>query len=353
MFNRKTLFVIGAGAGFDIGMPVGRTLADDIARRVGVSVRHDRLWDTATADKELALCFFERGDRNSREYARAFKLIHDGVLLANSIDDFLNVHDGDPQVVSVGKTAIVRSILNAERHSSLYVEVSLHDTKLDVARIRDTWLVKFIQTLVPGRKVHEVEDALQNVSFINFNYDRCLEYFLRHALTLAYGVTTKQAASIVASADIIHPYGSVGTLESVPFGQPEFATLDYRDLSVAIKTYTERIEERSILERMQTAIKEAECVVFLGFAYHKQNMALLKPPKPQNTRDVYGTAFGMSASDVSQVVSELDSFFSEPILVATEAAGGIQAGFVHKNIRIENQLTCAQLFDYYAKSLAG
>ena len=54
MFNRKTLFIIGAGAGFDIGMPVGRQLAEDIARRtrsltkVTIPERCKPIWDIKT-----------------------------------------------------------------------------------------------------------------------------------------------------------------------------------------------------------------------------------------------------------------------------------------------------------------
>lgn len=354
MFNRKTLFVLGAGAGFDIDMPVGRTLAEEIARRTAVQFEHGRLGQR-TADGDLALNFFECGDPKSNEYAQAFELIHNGVLLANSIDDFLDIHEGSQEVVTVGKSAIVRSILYAELHCKLYVNPSNMYNKLDVSRIRDSWLVKFMQILGPGKKVHQVESALDDVSFITFNYDRCLEYFLRYALQLVYGIDRKQAADIVEKASIIHPYGSVGSLEKVPFGAYEHSRRDCRELSKAIKTYTERVEEQAVLERMQDAIGKAQCIVFLGFAYHKQNMALLKPSRSRNTKQVYGTAYGMSDSDVDEVIDEFGVFFPDHENVGLEGPGSMElpALDVHNNIRLENKLTCSQLFDYYAKSLAG
>jgi hypothetical protein len=355
MFNRKTLFIIGAGAGFDIEVPVGRALAEDIARRTLVKLDHGQL-GKATVDEDLALSFFERGDPKANEYAKAFQLIRNGVLLANSIDDFLNIHEGSSEVVTVGKAAIVRSILHAERRCKLYVDPSNIYNKLDVAKIRDSWFVKFMQVLGPGRKVHEVESVLDDVSFINFNYDRCLEYFLRQALALMYGIEPKQASAIVVKANIIHPYGSVGPLERMPFGGTEHSRMDYRDLSKAIKTYTERIEEQEVLQNIKSAIRDAQCIVFLGFAYHKQNMALLKPARSRKIKQVYGTAYGMSDSDVSEVVAELGSFFPGREDVPEEAGilGGLSAiPDMHFNIRIENKLTCTQLFDHYAKSLAG
>src|SRR5471032_2952865 len=90
MFNRKTLFIIGTGAGFDIEVPVGRALAEDIARRTLIKISSGRL-SKATADEDLALNFFERSDPKANEYIKAFQLIRNGVLLENSIDDFLNI----------------------------------------------------------------------------------------------------------------------------------------------------------------------------------------------------------------------------------------------------------------------
>lgn len=355
MFNRKTLFVIGAGAGHDIGVPAGRQLAEDIALRTQVVLDHGQL-GRSTHDEDLALSFFERGDPKGNEYYSAFRLIHDGVLLANSIDDFLNIHEASPEVVTVGKAAIVRTILNAERACKLYVDPTNIYNKLNVRLVRDSWFVKFMQVLGPGKKLREVEDVLNDVSFITFNYDRCLEYFLRHALQLLYGIQANRASDIVAKASIIHPYGSVGDLDKVQFGGITHARMDFRELSKGIKTYTEQIEEQGVLQNMRTAMREAQCIVFLGFAYHKQNMALLKPPRSRKTKQVYGTAYGMSDSDVAEVVDELGSSFpDEDDNYGAESEGRISFPKIalHSNIRIENKLTCAQLFDHYAKSLAG
>ena len=256
----------------------------------------------------------------------------------------------------MGKAAIVRTILHAERHSKLYVDPSNIYNKLNVVNIRETWFVKFMQVLGPGRKAPHVESVLDDVSFINFNYDRCLEHFLRNALQLLYSVPQQKAAEIVSKANIIHPYGFVGTLEKVPYGGNIHGRMDFRELSNSIKTYTERIEEPEVLQNMQAAIREADCVVFLGFAYHKQNMALLKPPRSQKTKQIYGTAFQMSDKDVEEVVDELGTFFpdhenNQSIAMVGEISMPIVD--MHDNIRIENKLTCAQLFDHYAKSLAG
>jgi hypothetical protein len=82
--------------------------------------------------------------------------------------------------------------------------------------------------------------------------------------------------------------------------------------------------------------------VFLGFAYHDQNLALLKPATQlQRNKKTFGTAYRMSDADVDVVRNQLVTWF--------EGSGTI----VGKGITIENKLTCAQLFDDYAKSLTA
>lgn len=361
MFNRKTLFIVGAGAGHDIGLPVGRKLAEQIASRTAIAVDHGRL-TKATADVDLALSFFERGDQKANEYFNAFRLIRNGVLLASSIDDFLNIHDDAPEVVLVGKAAIVRSILYAERHSKLYVDPSNIYNKMDIEIIRDSWFVKFMHVLAPGRKVADVCHVLDDVSFINFNYDRCLEYFLCHSLQLMYGIDAKKASEIVSQAPIFHPYGWVGSLDVVPFGGSDHSRHDYRELAGGIKTYTEQIQEESTVFSIREAIRSAECIVFLGFAYHRQNMNLLfdRHHLPKKTKPVFGTAYGMSDADSGVVADELGNLF--PFVDPDEKEHEVDGIFQTiprsmlpdtDHIHIENKLGCSELFEYYAKSLAG
>jgi hypothetical protein len=364
MFHRKTLFIIGAGAGADINLPVGSKLAVDIHHRTKVTVSQFGTLESGTFDRELALSFFEGGKGKGRDYYGAFRLIHRGILLANSIDDYLNIHEGTPDVIEVGKAAIIRSILNAERHSHIFVNPSNMNNTLDLMKVHNSWMVKFMRVLGPGRKVSEVDKVLDDVAFINFNYDRCLEHFLIHALHLQYGISKPRAAEIVGRATIIHPYGSAGPLERLPFGGIEHERLDYLDLSKRIKTYTEQIEEESTLSSIEASIRNADCLVFLGFAYHTQNMKLLfgKHAVSRKTKPVFGTALGMSKADTSEVTSRLMDLFPEcdPEDEPDDDTGlfGLRVPRpiklkTNEHINIENELDCAQLFDCYAKSLAG
>jgi hypothetical protein len=89
-------------------------------------------------------------------------------------------------------------------------------------------------------------------------------------------------------------------------------------------------------------IYRAECIVFLGFAYHDPNMLLLKPGEQIDVKPIFGTAYGMSEADVGVVSNELRAWLKE-----------MNASVFQSRVRIENKLKCADLFDYYAKSLTA
>jgi hypothetical protein len=60
-----------------------------------------------------------------------------------------------------------------------------------------------------------------------------------------------------------------------------------------------------MFKRRTLFVVGAERLVFLGFAYGEQNMALLKPPKPMKRIRVYGTALGLSKSDREVVATKI------------------------------------------------
>lgn len=332
MFNRRTLFILGAGASAEVGLPTGPGLALDIRNRLDVTFdSFGRL--KAARDDELAINIFQSNRPAVREYASAFRTIREGILLSSSIDDFLNIHSGNGHLVEAGKAAIVSAILQAEAASDLYVDRSNDNNKLDYVKIAESWFLKFMRVLGPGIVARDAEFALDAISFIVFNYDRCLEHFLSYALRDLYGVSKPDALKMVEGTTIIHPYGSIGTLEKVPFGGGQNRRFDYLALGNEIRTYAEQFDAGAVNTRIQKAIAEAECIVFLGFAYHDQNMTLLKPEAHLDGRHVFGTAFGMSEADKHVVIGQLSQFFAT-------FPGARPTDY----IRIESTLRCSGLF---------
>jgi hypothetical protein len=340
MFKRRTLFIVGAGASAEVEMPVGSQLAKTIGAKC--DIRFERgFHPTGIGDHALFGQF--RGARsNISGVQTAAWLIRDGIQLSSSIDDFLDLHRDNSEVILFGKSTIVKSILEAEQNSLLYFDRA-RETTIDFDKIAETWFVKFMKILARGQTLGNVAQILDNVSFIIFNYDRCLEYFLLHALQRLYGLDQSRAEEICNGLRVIHPYGVVGKLPSsghpgVPFGA---SSANCVALAPGIRTYTEQIADANEISFIHEEVGLAESIVFVGFAYHDQNMLLLTPKQPLEHKPVYGTAYGMSDDDTAVVKRQLASMFIQPMFVDTNS------------IAIKNDLTGAQLFDYFAKSLAG
>lgn len=107
-----------------------------------------------------------------------------------------------------------------------------------------------------------------------------------------------------------------------------------------IKTFTEGTDEsHSDIVTIRSTIANAEKIVYLGFSFHRQNLLLLHGKESdnevqRNTR-VYGTAFEVSESDTEQIQTEITNL------------ARIQRSYIH----LRPDLTCAELFQKYSRSL--
>jgi hypothetical protein len=342
MFAQRTLFVLGAGSSFEAGLPLGTALAKIIREKM--DIRFERFTQpVGTGDHDL----FAHVAYTHRQKADAFQQaawrIGQGLGLAQSIDDFLDQHRSDGYVNHYGKVAIARAILEAERGSKLYFkDQNIHtgEDEFDPDKFANTWFSRFIYMLGRGVPRETVGQIFDNVSFIIFNYDRCVEHFLQSALKRLYNIDEQDAITIVDKLRIIHPYGRVGSLREVPFGATR---ANYDAIASTIKTYTEQVADAEAVRVLASEFEQASRVIFLGFAYHSQNMRLLKPPKSVAARPIYGTAFKMSDADIGIVEGQLASWLDS----------GVRMQERKGMIKIENKLQCFELFDYYAKSLSG
>lgn len=328
MFRRDTLFVVGAGASAEFGLPLGTLLARQITNKM--DIRFERGFEFVGSGDQRLYQQLLQTNRDANLWWGAAKRIREGLPFAQSIDDFLDQRRSDDSVNLYGKSAICQAVLEAEQQSSLYFNPLNQDEPFDATAIADTWLVKFMYMLCRGVPREDVGQIFKNVSFIVFNYDRCIEHFLISALERAYSITRNEAVAILDTLDIFHPYGKVGNLVQVGYGN---SGSNCAMLAAQIKTYTEQVDEETVLKNIRTLIDRAQSVVFLGFAYHSQNMRMLETTA-RNGKVVYGTSFGMSSSDVSQVQASIAR------TLAPSAIG-------------VDGMKCAALFDNYAKSLTG
>jgi hypothetical protein len=191
---------------------------------------------------------------------------------ALSIDNFIDAHRGDDRMELCGKLGIVRSIVDAERRSSLFVGDSQSD-RMRFDKLSTTWYNGLMQLVSEGMTKTEINQLFENLSFIVFNYDRCIEQFLVHALKTYYALPDREAQDLTNELTIMHPYGSIGRLpwqpdsgRGLPFGG---SSHDLLESAQGIKTFTERIEDQAALDRIREEVRKAEVIVFLGFGGRK------------------------------------------------------------------------------------
>lgn len=352
MFSDKTLLILGAGASFEAGLPIGETLKEMISTALTVDTRggdgHVRFvdecigWAIGHANQS--------GSTSQKTLIDACVQISEALPLARSIDNYLNAHKQSKAVELCGKLGIVRCILSAEGKSTMQTrEQQTTRERLDFRRLKGTWYNRFASLLFES-SYEDMQRKLQSLSVIIFNYDRCFEHFMYHAIITYYGVAASEAAKVVKGMEIYHPYGTVGNLpwmnEGIQCGFGEDVNGE-RLFALAgnIKTYTEGVDRTaSDIQAIHSAVRKARTVVVLGFGYIPLNMQLLKPENAdqghnQNAaqKNYFGTAFGMSDEDTSLVTHDIRNL--------------VQTGYVQ--CKINNKLKCAELFTEYAVSLGA
>lgn len=176
MFARRTVFVVGAGCSFEYGLPVGETLKSQIVDRMGSLSRAQRARDMEPYDELMLsavrkLAHQEQIDAGNKVglWLEAAGKIARGLPHSTSIDRYLAFRSDDPRIVQLGKLAIVQTILEAERASSLQPTPLDHAAIAGVTRDQPHWLGQLfgrMQEGVAGKA--RIADLFRNVTFRGF-----------------------------------------------------------------------------------------------------------------------------------------------------------------------------------------
>jgi len=285
-----------------------------------------------------------------QRYLDAAVRIRYALPMAVSIDNLLHTHRNDELMVQMGKLAIATSILEKEAQSYLCpkeprrrgdVEVAVANTK-DMAK---SWYLPLMRLLVTGRTLEELGRIFENVAFVVFNYDRCLEHFLVNAVINYFNACPEVAINTVNRITILHPYGQVGHFawqdgarDSVisSFGKAEGKLIEIAD---QLLTFTESAAE-GVAKKTRALVANSETLVFMGFGFLPQNMELLTVPDPAATKRVFLTTKGIGEDDVEIVINELRHVLQRKS--TTERAGRAN----HFQAFVERG-TCRELMDHH------
>jgi hypothetical protein len=341
MFRAKTVLVIGAGASVEVGLPMGADLLKQIVKMTSFRNPTGNFTGDIIISQALMQYLDEGTDRTKYfQHIEAASQIGKSAEQALSIDNVIDALE-NPKIELVGKLGIARAILDAESKSKRFKYIDNIRHNLNLSNFNDVWYSSLKKILTENIRKSDVSSIFKNLEIINFNYDRCLEHYLPISLASYYGVPPSEIQSIMQGLIIHRPYGVAGrlpwqrgTTHSVDFGEcrPE----QLAAIVQQIRTFTERVKEGKELAAMRKAIGAADRIVFLGFAFHRQNVKLLAQ-KIQTHAEIVATAYKISSSDKSVIISEIESAFTNA-----------------KPSRIElADMTCAQFFTEYSRTLTA
>jgi hypothetical protein len=298
--ERTNVIVVGAGASKEFKLPTGAELTSVIQKDLDFKV--DRFGSVIAGNGDYllkrAIDILSRETNTSlTTYVNIAKQISRNMALAPSIDNYLDTHKENPKLVEIGKLAIANAIMKAEQASSLKIDESNMYNRMDFSKTTSTWAAVFFKTIAAKRDYSSFLAALNNITFISFNYDRCIKQFFVNAAASYFELHNEQIEEVLNAIEVIHPYGSIGELcvsgTRVTGYAPELNGANIYSAAKRIRTFTEGVADAELLDSIKNPLVQAEIVIFLGFSFIDINMQILKPERARASR-VLATAKGRS-----------------------------------------------------------
>lgn len=258
MIHTPTLFIVGAGASQAYGLPTGGKLLFDL--------KHND-WPHGNA---VNIYMDNQTILNKQSFDRFRESLKESGV--NSIDDYLETHESQRLI---GKFHIAHQLVQAESRVKLFEAPGDQD-----------WL----QVLWDAMKSPADQFAKNQVGFIIYNYDRCIEHYLTTVLDNRWNIGTLEAWKQVSQLRFVHPHGILGNY--VPLGHqgvipgrhfgcesfakrsPDFFFQEVREATAGIRVYSEpQPADSDTKTKVHNLLSWAKKIVFLGYGFNKYNNA--------------------------------------------------------------------------------
>jgi len=304
VIDKKTVFVLGAGASCPYGYPSGARLRELICHPEEF-VNYKHLWNSVQNISEVQV----------KQFKDAFEKSS-----IKSIDIFMA---NNPKLAPVGKYIIAFEVFRAESQSCFGEKAKLQQEELAYAINHGKFVPRklllitlfqggdwyfylynrLIEGLVGPNALPDFSDG--KIAFITFNYDRSLEHFLYESLRNSFTeVSEDRIIQSLSQLKILHVYGQIAPLK----WQNPSDYVDYKPLlsesflqntANNIRTIYEQKESPELNEARQL-LAQAEQIFFLGFGYAEENLEILKlSDRTKRTSWIYGTAFGLENGELN------------------------------------------------------
>lgn len=287
-----TVFILGAGASEPYAFPTGPQLLRNL------------------------LSGLERGDRS--QFNGTYLCLRHAGFEANEIDDFRDALAGSGRMsvdaflehriefLEIGKAALAAELLPCEQHARLFGAAAAQN---------EHWY----QLLFNKLSADFDQWGKNDVTFLTFNYDRSLEYYLTTAIVHAYGKKFAEAHKIVEGFRVLHLYGDLGELTegSMARWRSNNGEPDAQEVTAAADRIhiMHSASGGDVFSRARHFIDRAKVICFLGFGFHPVNMQrLLQGIDRQSDPMVLTTGYGLLQAEQEAVSAMITKNLPRPII---------------------------------------
>lgn len=239
MITTPTVFVLGAGAHCPYQMPDGATLTQNIIDLLPQKKGH--------AEKQFAKIFW--AVYSTHGFPKIDSLLYDFRYRLeragqSTIDSFLQTHADRRAFPEIGKLAVA-CVLRPKEFKHQFVRRIIYTSE----KPNQDWMSYLFERMFSGCKSIDDFFNLNKISFVTFNYDRTLEYFLCTRLVNTFYINEKDAWQKAQKIPIVHVYGSLGDFrpDLISHESDPTAATEFGDAASSIHLmYEDRAEQAAI-----------------------------------------------------------------------------------------------------------
>lgn len=280
MSSLETTLVLGAGASFSMGYPVGAGLRQQLLQLADGN-RQTSSINAGLYDPPGMLQKFVREFRESQ---------------LDSIDNFLARRT---EFADIGKRAIAAVLLACENRDQLFSDES-----------DDHWY-RYLFNKLAADSWDELN--FSKLSIVTFNYDRSFEHYLLWALMSSYGRSQEDVIDKLRQLQVIHIYGTLGAIwpnhtAYMPYGS-DVTREKVTAAANTLRIIPEGRADDTTLQAAKALLYNADTIIFLGFGFDQTNLDRLNASKtcraqrerlPNNfiERTVVATCKGLTVREI-------------------------------------------------------